>query len=81
MNIGGGQIRGAPFNLFVMKKSPFYIFRMLSSISNITTCPGHTKIRKCITYDLPVYIHNIHQNPQLYTKCHVRNTTVKIYLP
>ena len=36
MNLGGGQIRGALFNFFVVKKCPFCIFRTLSSVSTIT---------------------------------------------
>ena len=35
MNIGGGQIRGALFNFFVVKKCPFCIFRTLPSVSKI----------------------------------------------
>ena len=40
MNIGGGQILGALFNFFVVKKCPFYIFWMLPSVSKITTDQG-----------------------------------------
>ena len=38
VNIGGGQVRGALFNFSVVKKCPFCIFRMLSSVSKIA--PG-----------------------------------------
>ena len=41
MNMGGGQIRGALFNIFVVKKCPFCIFRMLPSVSKIT--PAFTR--------------------------------------
>ena len=36
MNIGGGRIRGALFNFFVVKKYLFCIFRTLPSVSKIT---------------------------------------------
>ena len=36
MNIGGGQIRGALFDFFVVKKCSFCIFQMLPSVSKIT---------------------------------------------
>ena len=36
MNIGGGKIRGALFNFFVVKKCPFCIFRTLPSVSKLT---------------------------------------------
>ena len=34
---------------------------------------------KCMTY-LPLYIRNIHQNAQFYTKYNGKNTTMKISL-
>ena len=36
MNIGGGQIRGALFNFFVVKSALFCIFWMLPPLSKIT---------------------------------------------
>ena len=36
IKIEGGQIRGALFNYFVVKKCPFCIFQMLPSVSKIT---------------------------------------------
>ena len=38
VNIGEGQVRGTLFNFSVVKKCPFCIFQMLSSVSEIT--PG-----------------------------------------
>ena len=35
MNTGEGQVRGALVNLFVEKKCPFCIFRMLPSVSKM----------------------------------------------
>ena len=35
MDIGGGEISGAIFNFFVVKKYPFCIFRTLPSVSKI----------------------------------------------
>ena len=39
MNIGGGQIRGAFFNFFVVKKCPFLYLLDVDSVSKIT--PAH----------------------------------------
>ena len=39
MGIGGGKIRGALFNFFVVKKCPFCIFQTLPSVSKII--PGY----------------------------------------
>ena len=39
MNIGEGQIKGALFNVFVVKKCPFCIFQTLPSVFLVTI--GH----------------------------------------
>ena len=46
MNIGGGQIRGALFNCFVVKSALFCIFRLLPLVSKIN--PVLRKIFYCI---------------------------------
>ena len=46
MNIGGGQIMGALFNFFVVKKCPFCIFWTLPSVSKITPGSGMKKMKE-----------------------------------
>ena len=47
MNLGRGQIRGALFNFFVMKKCLSCIFRTLPSVSKIT--PKHGKYAEVLS--------------------------------
>ena len=50
VNIEGGQIRGALFNLFVVKKCLSCIFQILSSVSKITPESGHLRETELISF-------------------------------
>ena len=50
MNIEGGQIRGALFNFFVVKKCLSCIFRTLPSVSKITPESGYLRVTILVSF-------------------------------